>query len=83
MGGEDYHEYEAGRFAYKVHDVFSGEVYENEHTMTTDAAYRFETTETKLRGAMILVSTHDALIGDSTAGYAYIVVEYMSVTYES
>ena len=66
MSGEDYHEYETGHFAAKVHDEFSGKVYENEHTMTTDATYRFETTPVKLRGAVILVSTHNALIGDST-----------------
>jgi len=65
MSGADYHEYEDGHFAGKVHDEFSGDVYENEHTMTTDTAYRFETTEVKLRGAVILVSTHDAVIGDS------------------
>ena len=62
----DYYEYEAGKFAGKIHDEFSGDVYENEHTAASDAAFRFETTETKLRGAVILVSTHDALIGDST-----------------
>ena len=66
MSGEDYHEYIAGHFAKKVHDEFSGEVYENEHTATTDAAFRFETTEVKLRGAVIMVSTHDTLIGDSS-----------------
>jgi hypothetical protein len=78
MSGADYHEYEGGHFAEKIHDQFSGEVYENEHTATTDAAFRFETTEVKLRGGMILVSTYDALIGDSsnqrypkTAGTAF------------
>ena len=66
MSGSDYHEYSIGHFAEKVHDEFSGDVYENEHTAASDAAFRFETTEIKLRGAVILVSTHDALIGDST-----------------
>lgn len=66
MSGSDYHEYESGKFAGKVHDEFSGDVYENEHTMASDSAYRFETTATKLRGATILISTHDALVGDST-----------------
>ena len=66
MSGTDYHEYEAGHYAEKVHDEFSGDVYENEHTMVNDSAYRFETSEVKLRGGVILVSTHDALMGDSS-----------------
>lgn len=66
MTGENCHEYTTGEFAKKIHDEFSGDVYENEHTAASDAAFRFETTETKLRGAVILVSTHDALIGDSS-----------------
>ena len=67
MSGADYHEYETGHFAKKVHDEFSGEIYENEHRMVDDAGYRFETVATKLRGAVILVSTHDVLIGDLSA----------------
>jgi hypothetical protein len=47
-------------------DSFSGDVYENEHTMTTDAKYRFETDEKKLKSGVILVSTKDALVGDDT-----------------
>lgn len=47
-------------------DSFSGDVYENEHTMTTDAIYRFETSEKKLRSGVALISTKDALIGDIT-----------------
>lgn len=66
MSGSDYHEYSTGHFASKVHDEFSGTVYENEHTATSDAAFRFETSEVKLRDAVILVSTQNALLGDST-----------------
>ena len=47
-------------------DSFSGDVYENEHTMTTDAIYRFETSEKKLRSGVALISTKDALLGDVT-----------------
>lgn len=43
---------------------FTGDVYENEHTMTTDAKYRFETTKTLLRDVTVKVSTHHALMGD-------------------
>lgn len=66
MSGSDYHEYENGHFAGMVHDQFSGEMYESEHTMVNDAAFRFETTETKIRGAVVLVSDNDVLIGDAT-----------------
>lgn len=47
--------------------LFGGETYENEHTMSDNLKYRFETTTLKLRGATILVSTHDALFGDSSS----------------
>lgn len=66
MSGSDYYEYQSGHFAEKIHDEFSGEVYENEHTMVDDSAYRFETTVVKLRTAVILISTHDAVVGDSS-----------------
>ena len=45
---------------------FGGAIYENEHTMTNDLPYRFETTATKLRGAVILISDNGVLIGDSS-----------------
>lgn len=45
---------------------FTGDVYENEHTMTADTAYRFETASLLLRDVIIRVSTHDALVGDSS-----------------
>lgn len=44
---------------------FGGYVYENEHTMTDDLPYQFTSTSLKLRGAVVLVSTHPVLIGDS------------------
>lgn len=44
---------------------FSGDVYENEHTMVNDDAYRFSETPLLLRDVLIRVSTYDALIGDS------------------
>lgn len=66
MSGTNYHEYKNGKFAKKIHDEFSGELYENEHTAVSDAAFRFETTETKIRGAVVLVSDHGVLIGDSS-----------------
>ena len=66
MGAEDYYSPCPGCEVPKIHDCFSGEVYENEHTAASDAAFRFETTEVKLRGAVILVSTHDVFIGDSS-----------------
>ena len=46
--------------------TFSGVIYENEHTMTDDNPYRFETTTLKLRGAVVYISEHDVLIGDSS-----------------
>lgn len=66
MSGSDYYEYTPGHYVEKVHDEFSGEMYENEHTAASDAAFRFETTETKIRGAVVLVSDNDVLIGDSS-----------------
>lgn len=66
MVGANYKTHSDGEIAYETHEHFTGDVYENEHTAASDAAFRFETTETKLRGAVILVSTHDALIGDSS-----------------
>ncbi len=66
MTGADYYEYDEGHFAERIHDEFAGEMYENEHTAANDAAFRFETTETKIRGAVVLVSDNDVLIGDST-----------------
>ena len=45
---------------------FGGAIYENEHTMTDDLPYRFETTSTKLRGAVILISDNGVLIGDAS-----------------
>jgi len=66
MSGANYKTHSDGEIASEVHEHFTGEVYENEHTMVDDTAYRFESTEMKLRGAVILVSTHDALIGDSS-----------------
>lgn len=45
---------------------FTGDVYENEHTMTTDAAYRFESAQLLLRDVIIRVSSHDALTGDTS-----------------
>ena len=49
-----------------VGTIFSGDIYENEHIMTDDNAYCFESSSLKLRGAMILISDHDALIGNSS-----------------
>jgi len=49
-----------------VVDNFSGDVYENEHNMTTDAAYRLESSEKQLKSGVVLISTKDALIGDDT-----------------
>jgi len=66
MSGANYKTHSDGEIASEVHEHFTGEVYENEHTAASDAAFRFESTEVKLRGAVILVSTHDALIGDSS-----------------
>lgn len=47
-------------------DSFSGDVYENEHTMTTDDAYRFESSEKQLKSGVVLISTQNALLGDIT-----------------
>jgi len=66
MEGADYKIHSDGVIAYDVHEHFTGDVYENEHTMTTDAAYRFETTEVKLRSGVVLISTQGALVGDTT-----------------
>jgi len=66
MSGANYKTHSDGEISSEVHEYFTGEVYENEHTMVDDIAYRFESTEMKLRGAVILVSTHDTLIGDSS-----------------
>ena len=66
MSGANYKIHSNGEITSEVHEYFTGDVYENEHTMADDNAYRFETAEVKLRGAVILVSTHDALIGDSS-----------------
>jgi len=45
---------------------FTGDVYENEHTMVDDSAYRFESSSLLLRDVVIRVSTHDAVFGDSS-----------------
>lgn len=45
---------------------FTGDIYENEHTMTTDAKYAFESGQVLLRDVIIRVSTHDALVGDTS-----------------
>ena len=66
MGGSDYKVHSDGTIVECSHEHFTGDVYENEHTMTTDDAYRFETSELKLRSGVILFSTHDALVGDSS-----------------
>lgn len=66
MSGSDYYEYEEGKFATRVIEGYAGEIYENEHTFTTDAAQRFESGTVKLRGAVIHVSTHAIVIGNTT-----------------
>jgi len=66
MSGSNYKLHSDGIFAECSHEYFTGDIYENEHTMTSDSAYRFETSELKLRGAVILVSNNDALIGNSS-----------------
>lgn len=55
-----------GEYAGWVFIQFHGDVYENEHTMVDNNPYRFETTELKLRSGVILFSTNDALVGDSS-----------------
>lgn len=64
MGGANYKIHSDDVIAYDVHEHFTGDVYENEHTMVDDNIYRFEATELKLRSGVILFSTHDALVGD-------------------
>ena len=66
MGGSNYKIHSDDTIAECSHEYFTGEIYENEHTMTDDDAYRFESTSLKLRNATILISTYDALIGDSS-----------------
>ena len=66
MSGSDYYEYEEGKFASRVIEGYAGEIYENEHTFASDAAQRFEATTVKLRGAVIHVSTHGIVIGNTT-----------------
>lgn len=66
MTGSDYYEYSTGHFVEMVHERFSGTLYENEHTMTNNAAFRFETSEAKLRNVVISISTNGATMGDST-----------------
>lgn len=48
----------------KVDESFSGDIYENEHTMSDDSVYRFESSILLLSDVIIRVSTHDALVGD-------------------
>lgn len=66
MGGSNYKIHADDIVAECSHEHFTGDVYENEHTMATDAAYRFESSEKKLRSGVVLISTHNALIGDTT-----------------
>lgn len=66
MSGSDYYEYSSGHFADVVHERFSGTLYENEHMMAGSSAFRFETTETKLRNVVISISTNGARMGDSS-----------------
>lgn len=66
MGGSNYKVHSDDIIAECCHEHFTGDVYENEHTMSDDLKYRFETSELKLRSATILFSTHDALVGDSS-----------------
>jgi hypothetical protein len=47
-------------------DSFSGDVYENEHTMTTDAVYRFEASEKKLRSDLSQLYFKNAAAGQNT-----------------
>lgn len=46
---------------------FSGAVYVNSDTATSDAARRFETSSKKLRDMIIQVATNDQLFGDSAS----------------
>ena len=52
--------------AAKVSDNFSGTIYENEDTATSDAARRFETSELKLRWALVTVATQSQSFGDDS-----------------
>jgi hypothetical protein len=45
---------------------FSGAVYENENTATSDATRRFETTSKKLKDVIIQVETNDQLFGNAS-----------------
>jgi len=49
-----------------VVDNFTGAVYHNEHIMVNDSAYRFESTTTKLRDMVLIVSEQDLVMGDSS-----------------
>ena len=81
MSGADYHEYETGHFATRVYNAFGGIVYEEEHTLVSDAPARFIATELKLRSGVILVSTHDVLLGDlSTQSFPVAAGETISVS---
>lgn len=66
MSGADYKTHSDGEITSEVHEYFTGDVYENEHTMVDDNAYRFEATEKKFRSGVVLISTKDALIGNVT-----------------
>ena len=66
MSGADYKTHSDGEITSEVHEYFTGDVYENEHTMVDDNAYRLEATSLKLRSGVILISTKCALIGDVT-----------------
>ena len=66
MGGSNYKVHSDGIIAECSHEHFTGYIYENEHTMVDDDAYRFESTSLKLRSATILISTYDAMVGDSS-----------------
>lgn len=46
--------------------AFTGDVYENEHTMTDNVKYRFESSSVLLRDVIIRVSENAAVIGDSS-----------------
>ena len=45
---------------------FSGAVYENENTATSDATRRFEASSKKLRDVIIQVETNDQLFGNAS-----------------
>jgi hypothetical protein len=44
----------------------SGQTYRNSHAMTTDAAYRFESSAKYLRNVALIVTEANALMGDSS-----------------